>query len=124
MEFIFQRSYRGPLKAALLDWAGTTIDYGCMAPTVVFMDVFKHKGVEISIDEAREPMGAHKRVHIRQISKNENVAKRWEQKHGRKPNEDDVDGMYKEFIPLQLKCLAQYAELIPGTLEAVAEFRR
>ena len=87
MEFIFQRAYRGPLKAILLDWAGTTMDYGCMAPAVVFMDVFKRKGVEITIDEAREPMGAHKKVHIRQISKNENVAKRWEQKHGRKPNE-------------------------------------
>jgi phosphonoacetaldehyde hydrolase len=124
MEFVFHRSYRGPLKAVLLDWAGTTMDYGCMAPAVVFMDVFKRKGVEITIDEAREPMGAHKKVHIRQISKNENVAKRWEQKHGRKPNEDDVEAMFKDFVPLQLQCLAQYADLIPGTLEAVAEFRR
>ena len=124
MEFIFHRSYRGPLKAVLLDWAGTTMDYGCMAPAVVFMDVFKRKGVEISIDEAREPMGAHKRVHIRQITKNESVAKRWEQKYGRKPNEDDVEAMFKDFIPLQLQCLAQYSDLIPGTLEAVAEFRR
>ena len=124
MEFVFRRSYRGPLKAVLLDWAGTTMDYGCMAPAVVFMDVFKRKGVEITIDEAREPMGAHKKVHIRQISKNESVAKRWAQKHGRKPNEDDVEAMFKDFVPLQLQCLAQYADLIPGTLEAVAEFRR
>jgi len=29
MEFYFQRTYRGPLKAVLLDWAGTTMDYGC-----------------------------------------------------------------------------------------------
>jgi len=124
MEFVFHRSYRGPLKAVLLDWAGTTMDYGCMAPAVVFMDVFKRWGVEITIDEAREPMGAHKKVHIRQISKNEGVAKRWAQKHGRKPNEDDVEAMFQDFIPLQLQCLAQYADLIPGTLEAVAEFRR
>jgi phosphonoacetaldehyde hydrolase len=124
MEFIFHRSYRGPLKAVLLDWAGTTMDYGCMAPAVVFMDVFKRKGVEITVDEAREPMGAHKKVHIRQISKNENVAKRWQQKHGRKPNEDDVEAMFKDFIPLQLQCLAQYSDLIPGTLEAVTEFRK
>jgi phosphonoacetaldehyde hydrolase len=32
--------------------------------------------------------------------------------------------MFKDFVPLQLQCLAQYADLIPGTLEAVAEFRR
>ncbi|MFI5309952.1 MAG: phosphonoacetaldehyde hydrolase [Gemmatimonadales bacterium] len=124
MEFLFQRSYRGPLKAVLLDWAGTTMDYGCMAPAVVFMDVFRRKGVEITIDEAREPMGAHKKVHIRQVSKNENVAKRWEQEHGRKPTEDDVEAMFRDFVPLQLQCLAQYADLIPGTLEAVTEFRR
>src|SRR5438093_1005638 len=79
MEFMFQRMYRGPLKAVLLDWAGTTMDYGCFAPAVVFMDVFKRKGVEITIEEAREPMGAHKKVHIRQIAKNERVAKRWQQ---------------------------------------------
>jgi phosphonoacetaldehyde hydrolase len=124
MEFIFQRSYRGPLKGVLLDWAGTTMDYGCMAPAVVFLEVFKRKGVEITVAEAREPMGAHKRVHIRQISKSESVAKRWEQKHGRKPGEDDVEAMFQDFVPLQLACLAQYADLIPGTLEAVSDFRR
>ncbi len=124
MDFIFQRSYRGGLKAVLLDWAGTTMDYGCMAPAVVFMDVFKRKGVEITVAEAREPMGAHKQVHIRQISKNEAVAKRWQDKHGRKPTEADVEEMFKDFIPLQLACLAKYADLIPGTLEIVAELRR
>jgi len=123
MEFVFKRIYRGPLKAVLLDWAGTTMDYGCFAPAVVFVDVFKRKGVEISIEEAREPMGAHKQVHIRQISKNENVADRWQKKHGRKPNEGDVEAMFRDFIPLQMECLAQYADLIPGTLETVAAIR-
>ena len=123
MDFVFNRSYRGPLKAVLLDWAGTTMDYGCQAPAVVFQEVYKRQGVEITMEEAREPMGAHKRVHIRQISKNENVAKRWQQKHDRKPTEADVDAMFKEFIPLQLACLADYADLIPGTLEAVEDFR-
>jgi phosphonoacetaldehyde hydrolase len=124
MDFVFQRSYRGPLKAVLLDWAGTTLDYGCFAPAVVFMEVYKRKGVEISIEEARAPMGAHKRVHIGLISKDENVARRWEAVHGRKPNECDVEEMFRDFIPLQLACLKDYADLIPGTLEAVAEFRR
>jgi phosphonoacetaldehyde hydrolase len=124
MEFVFNRSYHGPLKAVLLDWAGTTMDYGCFAPAVVFQEVYKRHGVEITIEEAREPMGAHKRVHIRQIAKNESVTRRWQQKHGRKPSEEDVDSMFKEFIPLQLACLADYADLIPGTLEAVADFRK
>jgi phosphonoacetaldehyde hydrolase len=124
MDFVFQRSYRGPLKAVVLDWAGTTLDYGCFAPAVVFMEVFKRKGVEISIDEARVPMGSHKKTHIELISKDDNVARRWEAVHGHKPDAADVEAMYIDFIPRQMACLADYADLIPGTLEAVAEFRR
>ncbi|MCP4379719.1 MAG: phosphonoacetaldehyde hydrolase [bacterium] len=124
MEFIFKRMYRGPLKAVLLDWAGTTMDYGCYAPAVVFLEVYKRKGVEISMAEAREPMGAHKKVHIRKISQNPAVAQRWKQVHGRACTEDDVEVMFQDFVPLQLDCLADYADLIPGTLETVAEIRR
>ena len=31
--------------------------------------------------------------------------------------------MFEEFVPLQIKVLADYADLIPGTLDAVADFR-
>ena len=124
MEFVFRRSYCGPLKAIILDWAGTTLDYGCFAPAVVFVEVFRRKNVPITMEQAREPMGAHKKVHIRMISKMEAVQKKWEQVHGRRPTEEDVDTMFNDFVPLQLNCLADYAGLIPGTLEAVADFRR
>ena len=30
--------------------------------------------------------------------------------------------MFEQFIPLQVACLADYADLIPGTLEAVVGF--
>ncbi len=123
MDFVFRRSYRGPLKAVILDWAGTTMDYGCFAPAVVFVEVYKRKDVPISVEQARIPMGAHKKVHIREISQLEDVVARWEAFHGRKPSEDDVDAMFQDFVPLQLQCLADYADLIPGTLEAVARFR-
>ncbi len=99
------------------------MDYGCYAPAVVFVEVYKRKDVPITIEEARVPMGAHKKVHIRKISQIESVAQRWQDVHKRTPNEDDVEAMFQEFIPLQLACLADYADLIPGTLEAVAEFR-
>ena len=123
MEFVFQRSYRGPLKAVILDWAGTTLDYGCYAPAVVFVEVFRRQNVPITIQEARVPMGAHKKVHIRQITQMSAVAERWEQVHGRSPDEQDVERMFEAFVPLQLGCLADYAVLIPGTLEALAAFR-
>ena len=124
MDFVFKRSYRGPLKAVILDWAGTTMDYGCFAPAVVFVDVYQRKNVPISIEQARIPMGAHKKVHIRELSLMEDVAARWQEAHGQKPSEDDIETMFQDFVPLQLECLADYADLIPGTIEAVARFRK
>ena len=124
MQFVFRRTYRGPVKAVILDWAGTTMDYGCYAPAVVFVEVYRRQGVQITMEEAREPMGAHKKVHIRKISQIPAVAKRWEEAHGRPCTEDDVEAMFKEFVPLQIACLADYADLIPGTLEALEKFRQ
>ncbi|MEE2709053.1 MAG: phosphonoacetaldehyde hydrolase [Gemmatimonadota bacterium] len=123
MSFVYNRRYTGRLKAVLLDWAGTTMDYGCYAPAVVFIDVFKRNRVPISIEEARLPMGAHKKVHIRQITQIDRVAKAWEATHGARPTEKDVEAMFEDFIPLQLECLADYSDLIPGTIEAVDAFR-
>lgn len=122
--FTYERRYRGPLKAALLDWAGTTMDYGCYAPAVVFVEVYARQGVEITIEQAREPMGAHKLVHIRQISQIPAVARRWQEVHGKPCGEEDVQAMFEAFVPLQLGNLADYADLIPGTIETVAEMRR
>src|SRR6266511_810954 len=106
MSFTYQRQYRGRIRAVLLDWAGTTMDYGCMAPAVVFVEVFKRQGVPITMEEARAPMGAHKRVHIKKITEQPTVARRWEDKHGWKPAEADVDAMFAEFVPLQLGSLS------------------
>ena len=124
MTFSYARSYRGPIEAVLLDWAGTTMDFGCMAPAVVFMEIYRRRKVPITIEEARAPMGAHKKVHIRQISELESVRRRWQEAHGRMPSEEDVDAMFTEFVPLQTACLSQYSKLIPGALQAVAELRR
>lgn len=115
---------RAGLQAIVLDWAGTTMDYGCFAPAVVFVDVFKTKGVPITMEEARGPMGAHKRVHIASIAQIPAVARRWREAHGRDCNEADIDAMFADFVPKQLACLGRYADLIPGCLEAVAEFRK
>jgi phosphonoacetaldehyde hydrolase len=123
MELVFRRSYRGSLKCAILDWAGTTLDYGVYAPAVVFLDVFRRQGVEITMPEARAPMGVHKKDHLRRIAETPAVAARWRQLKGREVREQDIEAMYAEFVPLQLACLGRYARLIPGTLEAVADFR-
>jgi phosphonoacetaldehyde hydrolase len=122
-EFTYNRSYRGPIRMVALDWAGTTLDFGCMAPAVVFIAVFKEESVPITMEEARIPMGAHKKVHIGLITEIASVRKRWVEVKGSEPNEDDVLRMFERFVPLQEACLAEYCELIPGTLEVIEACR-
>ena len=46
------------IKCVIMDWAGTAVDYGCFAPLKAFLKVFKEeKGIEITLRQAREPMG-------------------------------------------------------------------
>lgn len=124
MDIVYRRTYRGRLKAVICDWAGTTVDYGSLAPTGVFLEVFRRVGVEITTAEAREPMGMYKRDHIRAITHMASVDQRWRQAHGRPPNEEDVNQVFESFIPLQLDCIADYADLIPGCPEAISAMRQ
>lgn len=124
MDFVYNRIYKGPVKMVILDWAGTTLDYGCYAPAVVFIEVFKRRGVEIAMEQARRPMGLKKLDHIRAISQQDEVAMLWQQVHNKKCTETDVQDMFeKDFVPLQVACIADYSELIPGTVEAVNELK-
>ena len=124
MDFYYQRIYRGSVKLVILDWAGTTMDYGCCAPAVVFIEVFRNKGIEISMEQARRPMGLHKREHIKALSQQPDIAEKWHDLYRRPVNDQDVDEMFADFQPLQMECLADYADLIPGTLETVAFLRQ
>lgn len=117
------RRYKGPLRAAVLDWAGTTVDHGCMAPVLSFMQAFSGAGVPISVAEARAPMGKPKWDHIKAIVDDEAVALRWQEVHGRRPDDGDVDRLYERFLPLQVQTVGEHAELVPGALEAVAAMR-
>jgi phosphonoacetaldehyde hydrolase len=124
MTFNYHRSYRGKVQAVVLDWAGTVMDFGCIAPVIVFVEVFKRHGMPITMEEARAPMGVHKRVHVQRITQLESVRQRWIEKHGKAPGEADVDKIYADAVPLQLKCLSDYSAMIPGALDSVKALRK
>ena len=111
------------LEAVLFDWAGTTVDHGCMAPVASFIEVFRRRGVPITVAEARVPMGTHKRTHIELLSRMAAVAERWRAVHGRAATSADVDAMFAEFVPLQIAVLGDNAEPIEGCLETVGALR-
>jgi phosphonoacetaldehyde hydrolase len=118
-EYTFERTYRGKIKAAILDWSGTLADAYVIAPAVVFVEVFKSQGVEISMEEARGPMGLRKDIHIKKLTEDPVISARWEAIKGSPPTQADVDAMFEEFVPAQLACLPKYTALLPGIKEVV-----
>lgn len=123
MNTFFRHSYNGPIKAVILDWAGTTVDYGSFAPTTVFVQLFEKRGIKISHEEARSGMGLMKKEHLRKIFSIPSVAQAWHVKHGEEPTQADVENMFKDFIHLQTSVLQEYAMPIPGLLDVIAELR-
>ena len=123
MDFVFKRSYRGPLQAVILDWAGTAVDYGSFAPTAVFLRLFESHNVKITPDDARSGMGLMKKDHLRTILSRPQVAEAWTAVHGMPASEDDIADLFNSFVPMQISVLKEFAEPIPGLLEVVQELR-
>ena len=123
-DYVFSRSYRGKVKALVLDWSGTTADAYVLAPAIVFVEVFKKHGVEISMEEARGPMGLRKDLHIKALTETPEIRERWRKIKGAAPTGKDVDRMFKDFVPMQLKCLRRYATLLPGVAEVTQRLQK
>ena len=82
------------LQAAILDWAGTVVDFGSFAPTQIFVEAFAEFDVQVSIEEARGPMGMGKWDHIRTLCDQPQIAERYKKVFGRTPSDDDVTAIY------------------------------
>ena len=104
----------GPVEALILDWAGTTIDFGSLAPVYAFMELFKEEGIEVTQAEAREPMGTEKSEHIRRMLANSRISDAWLAVKGQASNEDDIKRLYDLFAPIQTRIVAERGQLIPG----------
>lgn len=111
------------LTAVVFDWAGTTVDFGSRAPMGVFVEAFRRFGLEISVAEARGPMGLPKRDHIKTLMAQPRIAAAWAARHGHAPGEADIDRVYEVFVPLNVAVAGDYAELIPGVADVVAMLR-
>ncbi len=123
-DYVYTRGYRGKVKGLILDWSGTTADIYVLAPAVVFVEVFKKHGVEISMAEARGPMGLRKDLHIKELTKEPEIRDRWKGVHGKDPDQGNVDAMFADFVPMQLDCLRQYTTLLPDVAEVTQKFQK
>lgn len=111
------------IGGVIFDISGTTLDFGSRGPVAAFVELFARHGVAVSHEEARGPMGTHKRDHIWTILKDPAIGQRWEDANGAKPDQALLDRLYEEFAPLQKEVLKDYCDVIPGVPEVLQELR-
>ena len=111
------------IEGVIFDWAGTTVDFGCFAPVNVFLKIFKNAGVEVTMEEARLPMGMLKRDHIKTMLQMPRISQRWEETHGGTFTEADIDELYKHFEPMLLSSLKEFTSPLPLVVETVSALR-
>ncbi|WP_326535791.1 phosphonoacetaldehyde hydrolase [Pseudorhodoferax sp.] len=111
------------LSAVVFDWAGTILDFGSCAPMGAFVRLFEQFGIALTIEQARGPMGVAKWDHIQALGRLPEVAAQWQARHGHAFGDADVDRLYEVFTPMNAAAVADFADFIPGALEAVAAVR-
>lgn len=111
------------IRLVIFDWAGTTVDHGSQAPLMPFVRAFGQRGVEITLEEARRPMGVHKKDHLRALLQLPEVSRRWRERYQSEATENDIDDLYFHFMQLQLDVIDDFTHLVPGLLDVVGILR-
>jgi len=113
------------IEALILDWAGTVVDHGSVAPTTIFVEAFKQAfNFDISLAEARAPMGMGKWDHIKTLGLLPDVNKRWQTQFGQCMQTADIDHIYETFMPLQKQKVAAHAAPISGVLPVITKLQQ
>ena len=113
----------GLIKGVIFDWAGTTVDFGCFAPLNVFVEIFKSRGIDITIEEARKPMGMLKKDHVRALLSMPRISGLWIGRFGCEFNEGDVEELYAEFEPALMGILPDHTDILDGVVSVCRELR-
>jgi len=100
--------------AVIFDWAGTTVDFGSLAPVRALQKLFAGRGIEVTEQEARHDMGIHKKDHIRALLSRKTAGQ---------PSETIVEALFAEFIPMQTESLVDCSAVIPGVAETAQKLR-
>jgi phosphonoacetaldehyde hydrolase len=98
----------------IFDWAGTMVDFGCMAPVKALVEAFAQEGVEISEAAARRDMGKSKRDHVLGLLSWPDVDEAWRARHGKAAEERDIESLMVRLGPLMRENAERAATLIPG----------
>jgi phosphonoacetaldehyde hydrolase len=113
----------GKIKAVILDWAGTTVDFGSLAPVAAFRTAFERTGLSPDDGLIRKYMGLPKKDHIRHMLFDNALTQKFTEVNGRNPGEADVESIYADFEPALFEVLKDYASPLPGVVSTVARLR-
>jgi phosphonoacetaldehyde hydrolase len=111
------------IPAIFMDWAGTTVDHGSLAPVNALENIFNEFGIVAPRTLVRKYMGLAKKDHIHQLLQEPQVQVQWIATHHRSSQERDVETMYAKFEPQMMEVLAGYATVISGVAATVEELR-
>ena len=106
------------IRGIVLDWAGTIVDFGSLAPMGAFVELFARHQIEITIAQARVPMGLPKLDHIAALGCMPTIAAQWLTLHGRPFSQDDAQQLLAEFEPMSAQAALDRCTFIPGFMTA------
>jgi phosphonoacetaldehyde hydrolase len=98
------------IPAVILDWAGTTVDQGCMAPVLALQSVLARHSIRTSAEELRVGMGLPKRDHLRSVLSHHGLI-------------EMTDALYPELERELMVQIAARTELISGVASVTAWLR-
>jgi phosphonoacetaldehyde hydrolase len=112
------------IQCVIMDWAGTTIDFGCFAPVNAFIKAFDIIGIRITPEEVREPMGMAKIEHIRELLRMVRIHSEFKKTHRKVWDENDVNKLNQLFEKYLFASLTDYTNPIPHVLNTVGILRQ
>lgn len=110
------------IEAVIFDWAGTLVDFGCMAPLEALRKSFSERGIEVTDQELRRHMGLPLKEHVREILRIPEVRQRRKEECAESAEEEKA--LTERTEELLLESVRQYSVPKPYVRECLETLRK
>ena len=107
----------------IFDWAGTMVDFGCLAPVHAMRQAFARHGVSLTELQIRRDMGKAKADHVRALLEDAGIGAAWSAANGAAPTAQDREVLIAELGPLMRDHAGEASTLIAGARATVEALR-
>lgn len=111
------------VQAIVFDWAGTMVDFGCLAPVNAFQRVFARHGVTVTTTDVRRFMGYDKRRHLRLLCDLPHVRRQWQRSQQPLTDPATIQQLYLELEEALKEAVVLHAQPVPGVVKLVERLR-